>query len=88
VYETRQRTLRTPRFKLVERPRLEGGYSAALFDLRSDPGEGRDVAAEHAAEVERLRQSLSAWARGIPASAQSAHTPEEMEQLQALGYID
>jgi arylsulfatase A-like enzyme len=88
VYETRQRTLRTPRFKLVERPRLEGGYSAALFDLRSDPGEGRDVAAEHAAEVERFRQSLSAWARGIPAAAQSAHTPEEMEQLQALGYID
>ena len=88
VYETRQRTLRTPRFKLVERPRLEGGYAAALFDLRSDPGESRDIAAGHAAEVERLGEALQAWARGISAAAQKAHTLEELEQLQALGYID
>jgi arylsulfatase A-like enzyme len=88
VYETRQRTLRTPRFKLVERPRLEGGYAAALFDLRSDPGESRDVSAEHTAEVERFGEALQTWARGISASAQPALTPEELEQLQALGYID
>lgn len=88
VYEARQRTMRTPRFKLVERPQLEGGYTAALFDLRSDPGETRDVAAEHPTEFGRFREALDEWARSIPASGQQALTPEELEQLRALGYID
>ena len=88
VYETRQRTLRTPRFKLVERPRLEGGYAAALYDLRSEPAETQDVAAAHPAEVGRFQEALEEWARGISVSGQQGHTPEELEQLRALGYID
>jgi hypothetical protein len=35
----------------------------ALFDLESDPGEQRDVAAEHPGEVERLKGLVEKLAR-------------------------
>ncbi len=32
-----------------------------LYDIKADPGQRRDVAAEHPAEVERLRRAHDAW---------------------------
>ena len=39
----RERAARTTRFKLVERPQLDGGYVATLYDLANDPAERIDV---------------------------------------------
>lgn len=87
VDETRQRSIRTPRFKLVAVPQAEG-YATRLYDLRSDPGETRDVSAGNAATVVAMRKALDAWAAGIAGSPVVAHTPEQLEALQALGYIE
>lgn len=85
--ETRERTVRTTRFKLVALPRPEG-YATRLYDLLADPGETRDVSEAHPATVASLRKALEAWASGITASAGVTHTPEQLEALRALGYID
>jgi arylsulfatase len=52
--------VRDPRWHLVS---ITGGTTPAwqLFDLAADPGEQRDVAAEHPAEVRRLAAAYDAW---------------------------
>jgi arylsulfatase B len=44
---------------MTDRWRLVGGKE--LYDVRADPGQKEDVAAAHAAEVERLRAAYEAW---------------------------
>lgn len=85
--ETRQRTIRTKRFKLVEVP-AENGFKTHLYDLVADPGETHDVIAEHAALAERLRAALHAWAAGAPGKGTKTYTPEQVEALRALGYVE
>ena len=61
-----------------------------LFHLESDPGETRDVLAEHPGRARPLRQALEAWA-GEPdrrAATTAVFTAEERDQLRALGYVD
>lgn len=56
-------------------PGGEGGdapASLALFDLEADPGEQRNVAAEHADVVERLRKQAAAIAGEFPELAEKA----------------
>lgn len=74
-------------FKLVE-DRVAG--SRALFDLRADPGERRDIAAARPEVAERLaavlaerRAALAGAAPGQPA----ALSDEQRERLRALGYV-
>ena len=52
--------VRDPRWHLVS---ITGGTTPAwqLFDLAADPGEQRDVAADHPAEVRRLADAYDAW---------------------------
>jgi arylsulfatase len=52
--------VRDPRWHLVS---ITGGAEPAwqLFDLTADPGEQRDVAAAHPAEVKRLAAAYDAW---------------------------
>ncbi len=83
----RERTARTARFKLVEYPRLEGGYRRVLYDLAADPGETRDVSASHPREAAALARALRAWVgKGSP-SRPRAEDPELERKLRSLGYV-
>jgi arylsulfatase len=89
VGEARQRSARRGRFKLVERPRLEGGYSRALYDLATDPAEQVDVGAQHPEVAAALATELSAWSASIPSQAPPpVRDEEQLEMLRALGYVD
>jgi len=57
VEEARTLALREGRWKYIA-PRGRG--AARLFDLETDPGEARDIAAEHPQVVERLAAKLAA----------------------------
>jgi lipoteichoic acid synthase len=52
--------LRQDRWKCIVEP--EAGR-VRLFDLEQDPGETRDVAAQHPERSERYREALAGWAR-------------------------
>jgi arylsulfatase A-like enzyme len=85
--ETRQRAIRTSRFKLIEVP-AEAGYETRLYDLAADPGETRNVITDHQALAARLRSALDTWAAGTPGKGTKLHTPEQIETLRALGYVE
>lgn len=62
----KHRMVRDDRFKLIYIPtRTDVIYM--LFDTVADPGETRDVASEHPAELARLRGELTAWMLRDPA---------------------
>lgn len=83
----RERSVRVPPFKLIERPLLEGGYRRALYDLRTDRDEAQDVSAEHPDVAARLSRLLDDWAP--PPPAPPAPMPSQSaKSLRALGYID
>jgi arylsulfatase A-like enzyme len=92
------------RFKLIwvptqqEQRRVAGvGVDFALYDLRADPGELRNVAAEHPEVVERLSRQLWTWFEASPFAVDTdtetaectsrEASPETTEQLRALGYL-
>lgn len=83
----RSMAARTPRFKLVLTPRLDGGYAHALYDLRADPAEEADVAADHPEIADRMLRALKAWAREIPRAGREQRDRELEETLESLGYI-
>jgi arylsulfatase A-like enzyme len=85
--QARERTLRTARYKLVERPRLEGGWRAELYDLEADPGETRDLAVERPELSERLRGELDASFASVEPPPALELAPRELEALRALGYV-
>jgi len=65
-----------------------------LYDHRADPLDATDVAAQHPDVVQRMAKELGAWramasaARLKPDSAAgAAMSPEELERLRALGYV-
>jgi arylsulfatase len=88
VGEARQRTARDAEYKLVERPRWQGGYQRSLYALGSDPGEERDLSAERPEVVERLARALEPWVAQVALAAQErAEPPVDQEQLRALGYV-
>ncbi len=88
VAESREAVaVRTADWKLLVR-RADG--QVALYDLRSDPGEQRDVAAERPLEVARLRSFLTAWRRDLhpyPPERQAIDTATQ-QGLVTLGYLD
>lgn len=58
-------------YNLDAHPGLRGGALAAamqLFDLQNDPGEQRDVAADHPDEVARLKAAFEAIQKDVPPS--------------------
>jgi arylsulfatase A-like enzyme/Tfp pilus assembly protein PilF len=73
-------SLTDARFRFIQAPAPE------LYDLGTDPGERRNLAASRAAALAGMARALSALGSG-PASAPSAVSTEERERLQALGYI-
>ena len=81
--------MRTTSWKLIE-DHLPPGVQ--LYDLTTDPGETRNLAAEHPDIVERLEQALARWKElqkpldvAHPASEVTLDA-EEVEKLKALGY--
>jgi arylsulfatase A-like enzyme len=55
--QNRQVSLRTQRFRLSP--------AGALYDMPADPGQTRDVAAEHPDDAARLRRAAAAWAAEV-----------------------
>lgn len=87
--EPRERTARTPRFKLVDQRAPGGGRERVLFDLTADPGETRDVSAAHPDVVRELGAQLDAWSAQVPGFDETADLDDDQrERLRALGYID
>jgi arylsulfatase A-like enzyme len=87
--EARERSAQRGRYKLVEKPRLEGGYTRALYDLEADPAEKVDVSTGHAKLAAELAAELAAWSASIPSHAPApVRDEEQLEMLRALGYVD
>jgi arylsulfatase len=87
--QARQRAARTRRYKLVEFPKLEGGYARALYDLEADPAEAENVIEEHPEVAARLSAELAAWSASIPSRAPPPEQDaEQLEMLRALGYVE
>jgi arylsulfatase A-like enzyme len=63
-----------------------------LYDLREDPAEQANLATTHADRVARFREALVAFERihALPAEPleQTTITPEQLETLRALGYVE
>src|SRR6516225_5737028 len=64
AYRTIQRAVRDDRWKLIVYPQVN---KVQLFDLRNDPAETKDLAADraHAAEVARLTALLQGWQKKL-----------------------
>jgi arylsulfatase A-like enzyme/Flp pilus assembly protein TadD len=77
--------LESERFHFIEAPKPE------LYDLESDPGETRNVAAEQPATVAVLREKMQALLAHNPFTRQDAGagnlSPDAQEKLRALGYF-
>ncbi len=100
-----QKIVRDERFKLIHAPagkdqRWIGGpgNDLALFDLREDPGETRNVAAENPEDFQRLKHALNVWWNAaafdvwidtVPDDAGDGEMDAETrKQLKALGYLN
>ncbi|HRC84880.1 MAG TPA: sulfatase [Thermoanaerobaculia bacterium] len=77
---------RQARFKLVGRPRAEGGYHYELYDL-AGAGESVDVSAAFPAVAAKLQQELERWAAGIRAEPRSERSREQEDVLRGLHYL-
>jgi arylsulfatase A-like enzyme len=85
-----RRSLRHGRWKIVH-DRLADTWH--LYDLESDPGERRDLAAELPEDTERMRRRLLESSASEPGEAASQGeevivSKESVEQLRALGYVE
>jgi arylsulfatase A-like enzyme len=87
--EPRERTARTPHFKLVDRRMPDGTTRRELYDLANDPGETRDVSGEHPEVTLHLARELDVWSEDVPYFDETADLDrDQRERLRALGYID
>ena len=99
IEESPQLTVRHGRWKLIEVLAEEDragmtGSRFELYDLDEDPGERRNLAAEHPGIVEALGSLLKAYREGLPivapGEAVDMDTLDEKsrEMLRSLGYIE
>ncbi|NJL28298.1 MAG: hypothetical protein HC897_10595 [Thermoanaerobaculia bacterium] len=84
----RERAAHTGRFKLVQTPLLEGGYSSRLFDLETDPAERVDVGDRFPKVRKSLLYELERWAATLPGAVERAPDPELEATLRSLGYLE
>ena len=76
--------VRSGRFKLI----LREGQPRQLFDVVADPGETRDVIADHPAAARALEAAFEEWVRATATAAAAADnvSSEMAAQLRKLGY--
>jgi len=77
------------RYKLILTER-KGRTTTELFDLKNDPGEQHNLAADETERVARLSAWIDAFAAThlpLEESGESAITPEQLEALRSLGYV-
>jgi arylsulfatase A-like enzyme/predicted Zn-dependent protease len=78
-------SLRSPRYKLIQAPRLE------LYDLAADPGEATNVFAQHRDIAGRMNRELlrliDETSRNAPAPEVANLDREAMQRLASLGYV-
>ena len=77
-----------PPWKVILPP-PQAGRSPEVYDLARDPGETRNVAAEHSALIGYAWQSLAAsvrWSPPAPDVSAPPIAPEILERLRRLGY--
>lgn len=86
--DVRERSASDGHLKLVESPRLQGGFARSLYDLDQDPDEILDVKDAHRADLARLGDALDRWTAAIPGHTRRALSEEEEAQLKALGYVE
>ena len=78
---------RTPEFKLVQLPRLEGGYENRLFHLPSDPQETKDVKTRYPEAFQQLLAELETWTAGLGEIPERVEDPDLESTLRSLGYV-
>jgi arylsulfatase A-like enzyme len=84
----KHRMVRTAEWKLVHIPTADGGKDW-LFDLRADPAEHENVAAQHPDVVAKLRALLDpVLAADRAVVEEQSLSPEQIETLRSLGYMD
>ncbi|MFL6235277.1 MAG: sulfatase [Thermoanaerobaculia bacterium] len=74
------------RFKLIES--LAGTAPPALFDLRADPGETKNVLPAERRTYARLRGALAAWLARNEGKGAVDEAREAQKRLKSLGYIE
>ena len=82
----RERAARTTRFKLVQRPQLDGSYVATLYELANDPAESIDVSDRYPDVRRELAAALDEWTSKLPPLGDRVFDPEVEELLRVLGY--
>jgi choline-sulfatase len=79
------RSLRSPRYKLIQAPRLE------LYDLQDDPGEATNLFTQHRAVAARMNRELERLveetSRDAPEPEAANLDKETLERLASLGYV-
>jgi arylsulfatase A-like enzyme len=88
-YAPRSHSVRRGQYKLYYSNRAEPNH--VLFDLEADPGETRDVTAEHpelAAELRRVLDERDAAVQARQEAPAVKLDPEEAARLRALGYLN
>jgi arylsulfatase A-like enzyme len=67
-----------------------GTERAELYDLRSDPGELRNLMEEEPGRAAELDATLRQWDAGVPEVRTDEAEPdrESLELLRSLGYVD
>lgn len=78
--------IRSSEWKFIDAPQPE------LYDLRSDPGERKNVISAHPDEAKRMGATLQRILRAAPSPAankarSAALSPETRDKLRALGYV-
>ena len=88
VWDRPRYALRDERFKYFYDTR---SGEERLFDVQADPGESHDITAADPLRAAYFRQALHQWILGLGrragAAEEGALTPEQRENLCALGYI-
>jgi arylsulfatase A-like enzyme len=80
----RQRSVTDGRYKLIADLRQD---TWRLFDLRTDPGELRDVAAVAPEPLARLRDALRGWMAEVEGPDGLRESEDVQRRLRALGYL-
>ena len=93
VINAEAKAIRYRGYKLISRVDGDGEEKLELYDLRNDPGESHNLAAERPDTVARLRQQMTIltgleWWREKSGETPHRDLPEDLRQrLKALGYL-